>query len=85
MCLISSGSKSEATSFLSLSVSFHVVSACLFLFVGILQKYRKYIKMCFISVPHKEEHRILGEKIQMHFKNVCNFKPCLIILKTTCG
>lgn len=47
MCLVSSGSKSEATSFLSLSVSLHVDSTCLSCSVGRLQKYRKLMKYVF--------------------------------------
>lgn len=48
MCLVSSGSKCEATSFLSLSVSLYVDSTCLFLSDGILQKYRKDMKYLFL-------------------------------------
>ena len=47
MCLISSGSKSEATSFLSHSVSLYVDSACLFVSVGTLQKCRGHMKNVF--------------------------------------
>lgn len=58
MCLISSGSKSE-TSLLSVSILLYVVSACLFLSVGILWKLRKLI-------PSKLSH--FSQKRAPHFE-----------------
>lgn len=81
MCLVSYGSKTKWISFPLLSVSLFVGSACLCL----CRKHRKPTptKMCFISVPYKEELRILRQIILMNRKNLCKCNPRCVCTRTT--